>query len=46
MSEITIIEIKIIGTSGHGSQPQKVKDSLRAAIPFYDKIIKYLDKLQ
>ncbi len=25
MSEITILEIKIIGTSGHGSEPEKVK---------------------
>lgn len=25
MSEITILEINIIGTSGHGSEPEKLK---------------------
>jgi hypothetical protein len=25
MSEITIVKIKVIGTSGHGSEPEKLK---------------------
>ena len=43
MSQITILEIKIIGTSGHGSQPEKVKDSLRAATKFYQRALDFID---
>jgi metal-dependent amidase/aminoacylase/carboxypeptidase family protein len=43
MSEITILEIKIIGTSGHGSEPEKVKESLRAAVKFYQQALDFID---
>lgn len=43
MSEITTIDIKIIGTSGHASQPNKTKFSIRPAIKFYQKVLDFTD---
>lgn len=46
MSEITILQITIIGTGGHGSEPEKCKESIRAGIKFYQKALDYLDALK
>jgi len=45
MSEITILEIKIHGTGGHASEPEKCKFSVRAAVKFYQQALDYLDNL-
>ena len=46
MSEVTLLEIKIIGTSGHGSEPEKLKESTRAGVRFYQRAVDYLDALK
>ena len=43
MSEITILEITIIGTSGHGSEPEKLKEAIPAGVRFYQKAMNYLN---
>ena len=42
MSEITILEITILGTGGHGSEPEKLKEAVPAAVKFYQKAMDYL----
>lgn len=44
--EMTILEIKIIGTSGHGSEPDTLKQSVKAAVTFYQKAMTFLKKLK
>lgn len=45
MSESTVLKIKIIGTGGHGSEPQKTKESIRGAVKFYQRAVDFIDKL-
>jgi len=43
MSSGTILKIDIIGTMGHGSEPEKVKDCIRAAVKVYQSINNYVE---
>ncbi len=43
MSEVTVLKITITGTGGHGSSPQGLKQSLRAAVKFYQRAMDYFD---
>lgn len=45
MSESTVLKIKIIGTGGHGSEPQKTKESIRGAVKFYQRAVDFIDKM-
>lgn len=45
MSKITIVKIKIIGTGGHGSQPEILKVAIWKAIWFYTEMLKFIDEL-
>lgn len=42
MSSIVILKIDIFGTMGHGSEPEKVKDCIKAAIKVYNSIDAYI----
>lgn len=46
MSQNTLILIKIIGTGGHGSEPENLKVAIWKAVEFYQKIMKFLDELK
>lgn len=46
MSSIVILKIDIIGTMGHGSEPEKVKDCIRAAVKVYESINSYIDEVR
>ncbi len=43
MSKITIVKIKIIGTGGHGSQPEILKVAIWKAISFYTEMLKFIE---
>jgi metal-dependent amidase/aminoacylase/carboxypeptidase family protein len=45
MSKSTVLKIKIIGTGGHGSEPEKLKVAIWRAVDFYQKITKFLSDL-
>ena len=38
--------IIIKGTSGHGSEPEKLKECTRGGVKFYQKALDYLDALK
>ena len=46
MSEVTTLKIWIHGTGGHGSEPEKLKESVRAGNKFYSKAMDYLDEVK
>lgn len=46
MSEATRLKITILGTGGHGSEPDQLKVSVIAAIGFYQQFMDYLTQLK
>jgi hippurate hydrolase len=46
MSQVTVIDIKITGTGGHGSEPETLKVAIWKAVEFYQKMMKFLDELK
>ena len=44
MSEVSIIEIKLIGLPGHGSTPEKCVDPTQGAVDFHIKFRKMKEK--
>lgn len=44
MSEVTVINLDIIGKGGHGSEPEKANDPVSAAVDFHIKFRKIQEK--
>ncbi|EAR99577.2 amidohydrolase (macronuclear) [Tetrahymena thermophila SB210] len=44
MSEVTVINLTIIGKGGHGSEPEKANDPVSAAVDFHIKFRKIQEK--
>jgi len=42
MSKITIFQLKIIGTGGHGSEPENLKVAIWKGIDFYQQMQVFL----
>ena len=46
MSKITVIKVGIVGTGGHGSEPEKLKVAIWKAVDFYQKITQFVEQLK
>lgn len=46
MTAIVKLTIKIIGTMGHGSEPDQVKDCIKGAVSVYQKIQSYIGEVR
>lgn len=46
MSEASVVRIKIIGTEGHGSQPDDLKVSIWQGVWLYQQIKDYIEELR
>lgn len=45
MAESTTIRLKVLGTPGHGSAPELVKDAVNASIRLYQSAMDITEKL-